>query len=424
MTTSEELDKAWELVESGDVSAVMRHLRFTAERLEIRDLARVVEKAAGMVGFGDLEEASRSLASKPGSAERLFEFGYACIEHGAAYAAIPALAESLRRSPESRPVLLELASAYEREERHSDAVALLEAQEADLADWPDRYLLVYNTVLAGGLARARERFDRLSAPPDEDWAWAYGRVGAMLARADAVAGHSPLDHADLRGWQFVLTGGLLATISPYGFDAGMAGRHAFQQDSLGSCRRGLDRLAAVLRATGTTPASVSLLDERGSLILGLAAAEVLGLPAVPYVPGRPDTVVVAYRLDDASEETVESLRERAPGQVLFEHATCWTSPPSVAADISVLLRQAGNAPWEKRLTADPEGGRPDTRPEAEIAADLVRAEPDTDDAGDDGAPSDTEADLTAFAAAVAPAWARTLRDQCPSPGPVRSSRFL
>ncbi|WTW93772.1 hypothetical protein OG216_10445 [Streptomycetaceae bacterium NBC_01309] len=423
MTTSD-LDKAWELVESGDVSAVMRHLRATAGHLEIRDLALVVEKAAGLVGFDDLAEASRTLARKPRSAENLFDFGYACIEHGAAYAAIPALAESLRRSPESRNVLLELASAYEREERHGEAVALLESRDATLVDWPDRYLLVYNAVLAGDLARARQQFGRLAAPTDADWHWAYGRLGGMLARADAAAAVGPLDHEDLRGWQFVLTGGVLATISPYGFGAGMVGRYAFQQDSVGTCRQGLDRLAAVLGATGAAPASVSLLDDRGSRILGLAAADVLGLPAVPYEPGRPDTVVVAYRLDDAGEGVVESLHQRAPGQVLFEHATCWTSPPRVAADVSVLLRQAGNAPWEKRLTADPEGGAPDARPEAEIAADVVGAEPDADPSGDADAPSDTTADLAAFAAAVASAWtARTSRDQCPSPGPVRSSRF-
>ncbi|MEU8138757.1 hypothetical protein [Streptodolium elevatio] len=422
--TISDLDKAWELVEGGDVSAVMRHLRGTAGRLEIRDLALVVEKAAGMVGFDDLVEASRALAAKPRSADKLFEFGYACIEHGAAYAAIPALVESLRRSPKSRGVFLELASAYEREERHGEAVALLESRDATLRDWPDRYLLVYNAVLAGDLTRARTQFVRLPAPADEDWEWAYGRLGAMLSRADAAAAVAPLDHEDLRGWQFVLTGGVLATISPYGFRTSMVGRHAFHQDSPGSCRQGLDRLAAVLGATGAAPASVSLLDDRGSRILGLAAADVLGLPAVPYEPGRPDTVVVAYRLDDVAEGVVESLHERAPGQVLFEHATCWTSPPPVAADISVLLRQAGNAPWEKRLTADPEGGAPDGRPEAEIAADVVAAQPDADHPGDEDAPPDTGAELVAFAAGVASAWAaRTSRDQCPSTGPVRSARF-
>ncbi|WP_436774459.1 hypothetical protein [Yinghuangia sp. YIM S09857] len=423
MTTSD-LEKAWELVENGDVSAVMRHLRATAEQLEIRDLARVMEKAAGMVDFDDLVEASRRLARKPRSAENLFEFGYACIEHGAAYAAIPALAESLRRAPESRGTFLELASAYEREERHREAVDLLASRDATLADWPERYLLAYNAVLAGDPARARLEFGRMTAPADRDWDWAYGRLGAMLGRADAAASVSALDQEDLRGWQFVLTGGLLATISPHGYRAGMVGRHAFQQDSHGSCRQGLDRLAAVLGATGTVPRSVSLLDDRGGRILGLAAADVLGVPAVPYEQGRPDTVVVAYRLADVAGDVVDSLHERPPGQVLFEHATCWTSPPPVAADVSVLLRQAGNAPWEKQLTANPEGGAPDARPEAEIAADVVGAAPDADFAGDDEAPSDTTAELVAFAAGVAPVWtSRTSRDQCPSSGPVRSSRF-
>ncbi|MBO7941494.1 hypothetical protein JTP77_037185, partial [Streptomyces sp. S9] len=83
-----------------------------------------------------------------------------------------------------------------------------------------------------------------------------------------------LDGTDLRGWQFVLGGTILGTLSPYGFDAGMAGRYAWLQDSPEQCLRGLLRLKAVLEAAGTRPASVSLLPDRGSRILGLAAAEV------------------------------------------------------------------------------------------------------------------------------------------------------
>ena len=58
----------------------------------------------------------------------------------------------------------------------------------------------------------------------------------MLARADIARAVTPLDHQDLRGWHYVLTGGILAGLSPYGFDAGMTGRWAYVNDSMDAAR--------------------------------------------------------------------------------------------------------------------------------------------------------------------------------------------
>ncbi|MGA4544087.1 tetratricopeptide repeat protein [Uniformispora flossi] len=420
--TNTELNKAWELLDDGDAAGVIRHLRFTAEQIPVADLARVVGKAAGLVGFGDLAEAAAELAAEPDDARRLFDFGYACIEHGASYAAIPALVEAVRLAPDSPVARTELVAAYEDELRHSDAVAVLRAAEPALSDWPERYMLAYHLLLAGTPDPARDVFARL-AEPDDKWLWARDRLRRMLDRTDTARGVRPLDHQDLRGWQFVLTGAVLAEISPHGFAQGMTGRYAFHQDSHASCRRGLDRLGLVLHAAGRAPTTVSLLDERGAHIMGLAAAEVLGLPAVPYEPDRPDTVVVAYRLDDVDEGTVRSLRERAPGQVLYEHASCWTDPPGVPADVIGLLRQTGSAPWEKQLTADPEGSPPDDRDAAAVAADIVGAPAETD-TGDGESPPDPDDAPAAFTAAISAAWAVGPRDRVASAGPVRSSRFV
>jgi hypothetical protein len=41
-----------------------------------------------------------------------------------------------------------------------------------------------------------------------------------------------LDRQDLRGWHYVLTGGVLGSLSPYGFDVGMTGRWAYVSDSV------------------------------------------------------------------------------------------------------------------------------------------------------------------------------------------------
>jgi hypothetical protein len=420
--TNTELEKAWELLEAGDVAGVMRHLRFTAEQIPIADLARVVGKAAEAAGFEDLTQAAANLAASSENAQYLFDFGYACIEHGASYAAIPALAEAVRLVPGSSVARTELVAAYEAVMRHGDAAAVLQAAEPQLSDWPERYMLAYNRLLAGSPDAARADFARLPAPDDDKWLWARDRLRRILDRADAARRAGPLDHEDLRGWQFALTGGILAQISPYGFAQGMTGRFAFHQDDRASCLRGLLRLRLILDAAGRRPTTVSLLGERGARIMGLAAAEVLGLPTVPYEPGRADTVVVAYRLDDVDEGTVRSLHERAPGQVLYEHASCWTEPPYSAADVIGLLRQTGSAPWEKQLTGDPEGSAPDERDEAAVAADITSAAIGPVE-GDGDSPFDPDEAPAAFAAQAASAWLDGPRNRVTSMGPVRSSRF-
>jgi hypothetical protein len=173
---------------------------------------------------------------------------------------------------------------------------------------------------------------------------------------------------------------------------------------------------------------VSLLPDRSSRILGLAAAQVLGLAARPWEAGRERTVVVAYRLDDVEPDLLGRLRPRAPGQVLVEHATRWTDPPPVAADFTTLLHQVVVAPWGERMRVTEDGAPgtvpPDERPAEALAAEIVAADPDLDE-GDAESPPDPDARFTAFAAAVRGAWAAPegFRDRAWSPGPVRSNRF-
>ncbi|MER5640412.1 hypothetical protein ABT095_26120 [Kitasatospora sp. NPDC002227] len=442
MTT--DLSEAWELLEAGDPQGSMRKLRSAADRLPPAEIAPLVAELAKGAGFKDLAEASTALAAGPGEADRLYTYGYACVERGVDALAVPALREALRvvdqppaapvrtglfrrkarpaQQPGLRKVLLELVSALEGCERHAEALAVLREHDDRLADWPDRYLTVYNAVMSGQLGLAREVYDGLSAPEDV-WVGPGERVGRMLARAAALP---PAGDKDLRGWHYVLTGGLLTTLSPHGFDQGMTGRWAYLQDDFGHCRYGLERLLAVLAATGRKPAAVGLLADRGSRALGLAAARLLGVPAEPYLPGTPDVLVVAYDLNECDPAVVAQLNERAPGELLFEHATCWTDPPGVSADISTLLGQIVNAPWEPGLQFGEDGeareGGPDERSAEELAEAILAAAPEAPE-GDGGTPPDPDDTLTAFAARATGRPAEGPRDPIRSAGPVRSSRF-
>jgi hypothetical protein len=162
----------------------------------------------------------------------------------------------------------------------------------------------------------------------------------MLARADTVRDVTPLDVLDLRGWHYVLTGGVLCSLSPYGFGS-MTGRLAYFGDSARGCAAALQRLRLILDAAGMAPESVTLLPDRSSRILGAAAAATLGLPTRDFDAGVPaaNSLVVAYNLAEADAGIVSDLRFRAPGEVLFERATRWTDPPLVTADVTGVLGQ-------------------------------------------------------------------------------------
>ncbi|GAA4629274.1 hypothetical protein GCM10023196_049320 [Actinoallomurus vinaceus] len=415
------LPHAWELYRAGDVQGALRILRRAADALPPAELAPLVRELASASGFDDLAQAAAALVADPEGARQLYDFGYACVERGVSALAVPALCRAMVHQP-GRRVLVELAVALEDQGRHAEAVELLQEHDGLTVDWPDRYLLVYNALFAGRLEQAREVFAGLS-DPDESWAPTADRIRRILARAAAVP---PVDRGDLRGWHYTLTGGLLTTLSSYGFQQGMTGRWAYLQDTFDSCRHGLERLRVALTATGRRPSSVALLPDRDSRILGLAAAQVLGVPTQPYRPGTPDVLVVAYDLDGTDPELRRRLRDRAPGEVLYEHATCWTNPPAVTADVSTLLVRSVVAPWAARMRVtqahEPERLPADERPAAELA-DAICTAAGGPDAGDGGTPADPDEVLAAFATRARDTWLTGPRDQVRSPGPVPSSRF-
>ncbi|REK90220.1 hypothetical protein DY245_11485 [Streptomyces inhibens] len=438
MDTDPGIARLLRLAASGDARGTLRALR-GADDLPLPDVARIVGRLAHARDFGNLAEAADALVSDAQDPRLLHDFGHACLDRGAAFLALRPLREALRHAPDSSAVRTELVAALEDEHRHAEAVELLEAREATLRPWPDRYLLAYNALMAGDPDRAGSHFARLPVP-DEPWRPAHHRLRAMLRRTLALRAAAtphplepgpapevpaPLAATDLRGWHFALTGGILTTLSPYGYAVGMNGRYGLLQEDPGRVLHGLHRLRLVLARSRVRPRTVSLLPDRSSRILGLAAAGLLDLPAEPFDAARTDTVVIAHRLNGLDRDVLARLRRRTPGQVLFEHATCWTRPPAVSADISTLLGQLVIAPWDAQLHATADGStnsRPDDRPEQAVADDLLRADP-TPDPGDGDTPPDPDTELARFVTVARDAWLTGPRDHVPSPGPVGGSRF-
>jgi hypothetical protein len=251
----------------------------------------------------------------------------------------------------------------------------------------------------------------------------YATIGGIVERADRVAGATPLDARDLRGWHYVLTGGLLIHQSPYGFDAPMHGRYAWLADSLKLIATGLDRLATLIAPLALP--CVYAPPGRGHEILARAAAHRLGLPLAPWpavgvpAPG----LIVIYDLADLPSGDLARLLHRRPEQVMFAHASPWTTDSRLAPDVTTLLYQTLVPPWGAHAIVDPDTHKvsesaPDDRPVEAIAAELA-ASPGLED-GELAADEPTRWD-----ALVARAWPLQpgTRSRLWAGGPVSSSRF-
>jgi hypothetical protein len=440
------LEQAHRAVDAGDVESCVRALRAVPDGLPLGDRANFLEivalvsRCARSMGFDDLLKAADGLRLGPDDPHLLYDYGFACTERGVPWLAVPALALAVAHAPEQQAVRLELAAALAAEARYDEAVTVL-AHDSVLDRWVGRYLLVFTCLMAGDVEGARQWYSRLGKPEEAQHTALAGRVTGMLTRVQSVTGSSRLDDAapsddpgaplgrrDLRGWHFVLNGGVLGTLSPFGFGAGMSGRYAFLNETVAGCRYGLHRLGVVLAAADRRPGSVALLPDRSSRVLGLAAAQLLDLPARDWSADVDGSLVVAYTLSDLPGELVAGLRD-APGRLLFEHATCWTEPPAVAADVCTLLAQVVSTPWEAHRRPAPGGGGwvdvpADTRPDTDLVAELVAA-PIRPQDGDGATPDDSDELLAGFVTRVAAGFgsAGLPRDKVWSPGPVPSSRF-
>ena len=221
----------------------------------------------------------------------------------------------------------------------------------------------------------------------------------------------------------MLTGGLLAQQSPYGFDEPMHGRFAWLGDSLPRIASGLARLAELVAPLALP--CVYAPPGRDHEIVARAAALRLGLPLAPWpavgvpAPG----LIVMYDLAELPAGDIARLVQRRADQIVFAHASPWTTDSPVAPDVTTLLYQTLVPPWAAHAIVDPDRLRvsqaaADDRPAAVIAAELAQA---AGLAGDELA-ADEPARWSALVARVWP-LARGTRSRLWAAGPVPSSRF-
>jgi hypothetical protein len=358
MPSDAEVDEA---LAAGDFRAAFTALRWTLcypqgrkeWRGQLDRFARICEGIAG----DELAAKVRAVADEraPSHVQALYDLGFDLVEQDLPEIAATFLARACEIAPGHPELLSELCAALEGAHMNAEAVRWLEgAPTAVEESFVLRYLLAWNAMMTGDLARVRQVAPSLGRPSDHNERAMQHRLAGVVTRADTVASATALDGRDLRGWHFVINGAVLLHLSPYGLDEGMNGRYAFTQDSEATCHEALLRLRHALIALDISLTTVLTLDDPDSLALGTAAARFLGVPARPFfdahdAPG----LIVAYDLALVAPTVVPDLQPHRPGQILWTHASSWTRDQPIAGDIVTYLHQMNTSPWGERLGVDP-----------------------------------------------------------------------
>jgi hypothetical protein len=381
-------DEARRLLAEGDASGAYEALRSLLEgSLELAETPRAAEllsllaDVAHGLGAGPVIEVLVRASKQPDAPRALYDAAYAMYEQKQHRVAAAMLGRADRREPGDARILAELSSNLEAIGANEEAALRLRLSGAADRDAVCRYLLAFNDVMHGELDEPRRLLPALGASTDGQVRGMAGEVEAMLARADALRAVTPLDRTDLSGWHLVVNGSLLLHESPHGFDEGMHGRYAYVCDAFGLLREGIERTRIALAAARREPGRVVAAPDRSSRIVARAAAELLGLPLVPWEEGKDGPgLVVVHDLDHVGDaDVLEHLRHHRPGQRLFAHASCWTDPFPYAPDVTTFLYQTAENPWSGgAMQVDQEKQQvvrapPDEAPEEEIAARIVSA---------------------------------------------------
>lgn len=372
-------------------------------------IARLAELAEQR-GAPTLAELAGDVVRDPDSPDRMYRLGYELIDVGLPEIAASILWHCLALVGESEEVVCELVSSLESALRHADAFAVLEEHPTLRAQgYLPRYLYAYNAAMSGRLAITRALLPSL-APEGDDTEVLHQTIAGIVERADRVEAITPLDARDLRGWHYVLTGGLLAHQSPYGFDEPMHGRYAWLADSLPLIASGLDRLHVLVRDLGLP--CVYAPPRRDDEILAEAIALRLGIPRAPWpAVGVPAPGLVAvYDLHHLPLHFAPQLEQRRADQIIFAHASPWTTDSPIAPDVTTLLYQSLVSPW-----AEPGDERP-----VEVIAKTIAESPGL---GADEMIADEPARWDALVAATWPPRPGP-RSRLWAGGPVPSNRFV
>lgn len=316
-----------------------------------KDVWHLFGSIAGAMGFEKLSHLAIKAGDQPHDAQLLYSLGYELIEVHLPLVAATPLNQAHLMLPDNEAILSELSTAFENSGLYDLAYMHLScATEVLEESFMCRYLLAFNGIMSGHLEECREIFPTLESPPDENFVFMRDRIQTFLERADQLDALSDLGTHDLRGWHYVLSGGLILHLSPHGFDEPMRGRYCYVQDSYEMVREGVERVRACMHTWGAKPQTVVFFPDKHSEVLARALASLEGVQLQQWFAGyeAPEgpTLYVAYDLCRTSGEFIRTFLERSPDQFLWAHALNWVEDFPITADFNTFMYQYNMAPWE------------------------------------------------------------------------------
>jgi hypothetical protein len=336
--------------------------------------APVLEAWCGNTPARLAREASRVVDD----AETLFRLGVALVEARELEPAIGVLQRAQNHACDVdilAKIIHELCAADELCGQYERAAARIEGAPAEVRSLPlSRYLHAFARLAMRDPGPARAVFTALIASEDSTLVFMGERLRAMLARHDVLAPLASTASAaqTARVWHAIVTGELALDLE------------GAERETLASVRARLCALKVTLEGLGVWPEVVTSPDDRDASILAHAAAAVLGVPFSHEAPERGSALIVVWDLAALSEHARAGLRTSTPGELLYVHAGRVEEELLLGADligVGGTMTQDGplRAPWGHNaevyaLAHEPTPSR-DDRPLAEIADDVVTAEP-------------------------------------------------
>ena len=394
------------------------------------DALTVFTRITEQFGDDDFTNRVRFVAHNPNNVQGLYDLGFGLYEERQFGIAAGVLARADKLAPAEPQIVSELVCALEGFNDCQSAVEVLRRYpKLTEKRFLFAYLISFNCLMSGDIASAVEFVSTLSKLVEEDDHEIMAqRIYDFLARAQKVGGVCQLDENDLRGWNYVTTGGILTMLSPHGYPDPMRGRFAYVQDSHENIRIGLESLKTIVQNKGVKPLCVFALPGRSSLIVATAASLVFDLPLEQWPmedgTGKPG-IIVGYDFGKI-ELNLEHLAAHRSNQLLFSHAVQWTFSLPIAPDVVTLQYQALVAPWEPGLRLDGESKETAETPADDRAPELIAKEIAEVDVSS-VAPAEQEAPpevSVAFLDALGPFPRDSgTRQQAWPNSPVKSNRF-
>jgi hypothetical protein len=308
----------------------------------------------------------------PGDANALWAVGHRLIDRNLLVMAESVLVRAVQVGPSSQTVA-ELAAVRELQGSYEAAAAAIVDNGFDNDDPLCSFLLAFNCAMQCDLEPARSRVLALEQLGEEPFATMAATLRALLRRADVVGDR--LQPKDLRAWHFVWTGGILLAPSPPTPRSGLA--------TWWDLRLALQALATSLGELGIEVDRALAPPDRGSQILGHAAAAILGVPLSTWRGNGESGLLVVYDELELDAVLRTAMRRRTADQVLYVHVADATREQPAAGDLTGLYGCGYRTPWLGGVDDEGDVIMPEQGSPEELATHLVEAAPPSSDPGPD-----------------------------------------